>query len=54
MIYQLFRKPTSYPKNYKPCGRVYCYCVKTMKLNNKKEKKIYEECYRMWYNYFHM
>ena len=41
-------------KSYPPCGREYCYCIKNMKLESQKNKKLYHECYRTWYIYFHM
>ncbi len=38
-------------KNYPPCGREYCYCVKTTDLNKKKNLEMYFDCYRTWYKY---
>ena len=45
-----YYKPIKYP----PCGRKYCYCIKTTDMNNKINIKNYLECYKHWYNYIHM
>ena len=55
-IKQIIKKhrDISIPKpknNFPPCGREYCYCVKTTDLNKKKNLEMYFECYRTWYNY---
>ena len=38
-------------KMYPPCGREFCYCIKTTDLKEKKNVELYFECYRTWYNY---
>ena len=58
-IKQIIKKhrDISIPKpknNFPPCGREYCYCVKTTKLNDKRNQRAYLECYHMWYKFYTM
>ena len=41
-------------KKFPPCGREYCYCIKTTDLKYKRNRRMYYECYQMWYNFFNM
>ncbi len=38
-----------YKKIYPPCGREYCFCLKTTDLRKKKNLELYLVCYRTWY-----
>ena len=33
------------------CGRETCHCLLKLDLNDKKDKKFYNDCYNGWYNY---
>ncbi len=46
-------KKNNYFKKYKKypfCGREYCYCVRTLNLNNRKNYIMYLKCYKSYYN----
>ena len=46
-------KKNNYFKKYKKypfCGREYCYCVRTLNLNNRNNYIMYLDCYRNYYN----
>ena len=53
MFHKLFAKQKIPIKKirFPPCGREYCYCVKTTDLNKKKNLEMYFDCYRTWYKY---
>lgn len=58
LIKQIFIKPKKIvflSKNrYPQCGREYCYCIKTTNLKDKRNRRMYYECYQMWYKYYTM
>ena len=33
------------------CGREKCHCLMRLDLNNKNNKKFYNDCYDEWYKY---
>jgi len=53
LIRRLFQKKHPivyhYKKIYPPCGREYCFCLKTTDLRKKKNVELYLVCYRTWY-----
>ena len=56
MFHKLFAKQKIPIKKirFPPCGREYCYCVKTTDLKIKKNQQLYHECYKTWFVYYNM
>ena len=56
MFHKLFAKQKIPIKKirFPPCGREYCYCVKTTDLKIKKNQQLYHECYKTWFVYHNM